>query len=129
MPDIKITELYAALLAILIVCLALRIVFLRRRLRIGIGNGGDRTIAKAIRAHGNAVEYIPIALILMLLAELGGTTHWLLQTCGIVLVAARLLHAWGLSRHAGTSFGRATGTAGTWLVILLLAGVNLAHVI
>jgi uncharacterized membrane protein YecN with MAPEG domain len=121
-----VTGLYAALSALLILMLAMRVVVLRWRTKAGIGDGGDRVLARAIRAHGNAIEYVPLALILMLVAELGRAGPTLLHGCGIALVAARILHALGLSRTSGASFPRVAGTAGTFTVIALLAGVNLA---
>ena len=54
----RITGLYAALLTLLILGLAVRVMLIRRRTRIGLGDGGDRSVACAIRAHGNAVEHV-----------------------------------------------------------------------
>ena len=76
---------------------------------------------RAIRAHANAVEYLPIALLLLLILELDQTRAWLLNLFGIVLIVGRILHAIGLSSTAGTSFGRFAGTALTMLVIILMA--------
>lgn len=121
-----VTGFYAALLALLILLLALRVVLLRRRTRTGIGDGGDRVLARAIRVHGNAIENVPLALVLLLVAELGHAGPLLLHGCGSALVAARVLHARGLSRTAGTSLARVAGTAGTFAVVAVLAVVNLA---
>ena len=66
MPTASITAVYAAALALLIVALMLRVVRLRWRLRIGIGSGEDRVLARAVRAHANAIETVPLALLLML---------------------------------------------------------------
>jgi hypothetical protein len=121
-----VTGLYASLLALLLLALALRVVVLRWRTKTGIGDGGDRGLARAIRAHGNAIEYVPIALVLLLVAELGGASPALLHGCGIGLVAARIVHATGLSRSAGASPERVAGTVGTFTVIAVLAVVDLA---
>jgi uncharacterized protein len=121
-----ITGLYASLCAIVVLALAVRVIRLRWSTRTGIGDGGDRRLARAVRIHGNAIEYVPLALILMLVAELsGGRAAWL-HGCGIVLVAARLAHALGLARTAGASAGRSLGVVGTFAVILALAWVDLA---
>lgn len=116
-----ITGLYAALSALLIVALALRVVWLRNQRKVGIGSGGDESLARAIRAHANAIEYIPIALLLLLILELDQTRPALLHVFGIVLIVGRLLHAIGLSGSGGYSFGRAFGIALTMLVILAMA--------
>ncbi|HET7557257.1 MAG TPA: MAPEG family protein [Rhodanobacteraceae bacterium] len=116
-----ITGLYAALGALLIFVLALRVMQLRHRHRVGLGTGGDESLARAIRAHANAIEYLPIALLLLLILELDQTRAWILHVFGIVLIVGRILHAIGLSSHAGTSFGRFVGTALTMLVIFVMA--------
>jgi uncharacterized protein len=121
-----ITGLYAALCALVVLALALRVILLRWSTKTGIGDGGDRRLTRAIRIHGNAIEYVPLALILMLLAELSGARPVLLHGCGIVLVAARVVHALGLARTAGVSIGRSLGVTATFVVILLLAWVDLA---
>lgn len=115
-----ITGLYAALCAFLILALSLRIVALRRRLRVGIGDGGDAGLARAIRAQANAIEYIPLLLVMLLIAENNGAGMVFVNACGLVLLLARLLHAIGLSGSAGVSFGRFWGTLLTWLVLLVL---------
>ncbi|HUO81602.1 MAG TPA: MAPEG family protein [Gammaproteobacteria bacterium] len=116
-----ITSIYAALCGILMIALALRVTLARRRYRVGVGSGGEESLERAIRVHANFAEFVPLALILMLLAELGGVTGWLMHVFGITLVVSRLLHAWGLTRSGGESFGRMYGTLGTWALILVLA--------
>ncbi|MGF6710020.1 putative membrane protein YecN with MAPEG domain [Luteibacter sp. W1I16] len=117
----RITGLYAALLALLTLCLAARVMWLRRRTRIGLGDGGDRAVACAVRSHGNATEYVPLALLLLLVLELNQTLPALLHAFGIALVLARIVHAIGLSRTPGYSAGRAAGAAITLLVIAAMA--------
>ena len=123
-----ITAIYAAIIAVLIVVLAARIVPLRRSRRVGLGDGGDKDLRRAVRTHANLVEYAPMALILMAACELNAGPPWLLHGLGVALVAGRLLHALGLSRSSGISFGRTAGTALTWSVLLAgaLAAVVLA---
>ncbi|MER3547334.1 MAG: hypothetical protein C4338_06895 [Rhodanobacteraceae bacterium] len=116
-----VTGLYAALCALLIVVLSIRVVWLRNTEKVGIGTGGNEKLARAIRAHANAVEYLPIALLLLLILDLDGTKPWLLHLFGIVLIVARVLHAIGLSNYAGLSFGRAAGIVLTLVTILAMA--------
>lgn len=117
----RITGLYAALLALLVIALSVRVSRLRRRHGHGLGDGGNRDMACAIRAHGNAVEYVPLALVLMLVLELNQTWPMLLHVFGIVLLVARVAHAAGLSGSPGYSAGRFVGAAGTLLVIIAMA--------
>ena len=117
-----ISALYAAPLGVLAVGLGMRVVQLRVRLRVGLGDGGKPELARAIRVHANLLESAPIALLLLILAEttaaLGPTA---LHGAGAALVLGRLLHAFGLGRHAGASPSRFTGMLRTWCVTLLLA--------
>lgn len=120
-----ITALYAAICALFIAAMVLHVATLRRRFRVGIGDGGERQLALAVRAHGNAVETIPIALILLLMLELNQGQTGVLHAFGTALIVGRFLHAFGLSRHIGISFGRFWGTITTLVVIVGLAVANL----
>ena len=123
---VRITGLYAGMCAVILLALAVRVILLRWSTKTGIGDGGDRRLARAIRIHGNAIEYVPIALILMLIAELLGAAPALLHGCGIALVAARISHALGLASTAGVSVGRSLGITVNFAVILVLAWVDIA---
>ena len=125
---VPITALYSGVLALVLVALALRIVRLRWKTSVGIGDGGDRAMLRAIRVHGNATEYVPIALLLLLVAELNHGNSMLLHGCGSVLVMARVLHAVGLAHSAGASWQRIAGTVGTVGAIVTLAAVNIATI-
>lgn len=122
---LPITGLYAALLGLLVVLLLLRIVAKRWKHRIGVGDGGEKSLLLAIRAHGNAIETIPIALILLAALELNKGSVMTLHIFGATLLVGRLLHALGLSRSPKVSFGRFVGTVLTITVIIGLAVANL----
>jgi len=117
----RITGLYVALGVLLVLVLAVRVVVRRWKLRIGIGDGDDKELRKRIRAHGNAIEYLPIGLLALLLLDLDGTTPVLLHACGIALIVARIAHAIGLSRTGGTSPERFFGITLTFLTLLAMA--------
>ncbi|GAA5524457.1 inner membrane protein YecN [Microbulbifer aestuariivivens] len=123
-----VTAFYAALCALLILALAFRVVRFRRTAKVGLGSGGKHAANILIRAHANAVEYVPLALLLLLLAELNGLAASWLHVLGGTLVIARLLHVVGLSAGKGGYHpGRFWGTALTWAVILVLALVLLVE--
>jgi hypothetical protein len=117
----RITGIYAAITALLIVIFAVRVTLRRRALGIGIGSGGDAVLAQRIRVHANAAEYVPLALVLLLILELNQTRPLLLHVFGCLLVIGRLLHAFGLSSSPGLTPGRAIGMTLTWLVIVVMA--------
>jgi uncharacterized membrane protein YecN with MAPEG domain len=120
MPMPQITAFYAALLGLLVMLLGLRVVHGRWTRRIGIGDGGDSEMLRRIRAHANLIENVPLALLLLLLLELTNVKGTWLHLFGIALLVGRVLHAWGLSRYAGTSFGRLVGTVLTWVAVLAM---------
>jgi uncharacterized membrane protein YecN with MAPEG domain len=115
------TALYAGVLGLLLLGLGARVSLLRSKLRVGTGHGNDPHLARAIRAHGNAVEWILPMLLLFLVAELDGANRTFLHVCGMTFIGARIAHAAGLLRTSKESSGRFWGTAATWLVVAVLA--------
>lgn len=125
MSAVAATPLYAGLLGLMLLALSYLVSRQRLRNRVSTGDGGIPALAGAIRAHGNFVEYVPLALLLILLTELSGQGQWQVHALGVALVAGRALHAYGIStRPGGKSFGRLWGTLLTWTVILV-ASLNL----
>ncbi len=117
----RITGLYAALAALLVIFLAARVIRHRLSSGVGVGDGGDSDLIRRVRVHANAVETLPIGLLLLLLVELNQTQPVVVHLFGIVLIVGRVLHAWGLSRHSGSSPGRAIGMVLTLLAMLGMA--------
>ncbi len=109
--------LYVGLLGLLLIALSTTVVLARLRFRVGLGTGNDPGMERAVRVQANFTEYVPFAVVLLIVAEITGLPTPAVHAAGIVLVASRLVHAWGLSHNPGRTFGRFYGTAGTWLVI------------
>jgi uncharacterized membrane protein YecN with MAPEG domain len=118
---VTITLFYAGLNGLIAVGLAFLVVRQRMSTKTLFGTGGNPALERAIRAHSNFIEYVPLILLLMLLLELGGATSLRLHIMGAALTIGRLLHAWGLSRSSGRSFGRGAGIALTWIVLVSAA--------
>lgn len=123
--SLPITSFVAVLLSLLMVGMAIRIGMMRRANKIGAGDGKNKGLAKLIAAHSNAVDNIPLGIILLALAEIQGANASLLATCGIIFVSARGMSAFGLKQHAGHSPGRFYGIILTWLSLVSLAVINL----
>ena len=118
-----VTPLYAGILAIWFVLLSFHVIARRRSGKIGLGDGGDPDMQRRIRGHGNFAEYVPFALLLIALLEIGGTTpFWALHALGVTLVIARLLHGYALSFSEHFFLGRFLGTVLTFAV-LIVAGL------
>ncbi len=116
-----ITGLYAGLCGLLLVMLYVRVSQRRLATKIGMGTGGDAVLEQRIRAHGNFIESVPIALVLLYFLEQAGTDPIYIHTFGATLVLARIGHAQGISTTAGRSAGRLYGSIGTLLIIAALS--------
>jgi uncharacterized membrane protein YecN with MAPEG domain len=115
------TTLWAALLAPVFLWLSLRVIGQRRRSRIPIGTGADAALERAARAQANFAEYVPFALLLLALAEAGGTPRWIIHPLGAALLAGRLVHGWGIAREPEDYRLRVGGMIATFSVIIAAA--------
>lgn len=120
MPPV-ITALYGALNAIFNIFLANNVSNMRRKHKVGLGQGEHPEMLVAIRAHANNAEFVPLAIVMMLLAEMCGAKSWVLHAFGGALLLARVAHWFGLPRKPHNPF-RFAGTAITWVGILGIAG-------
>ncbi|UOA10061.1 MAPEG family protein [Methylobacter sp. S3L5C] len=122
-----ITSLYASLLALLIVRLSLSVIKLRRKNRIIIGDGGNEELQLAIRTQANALEYIPITLLLLLALELNGAPKILIHILGATLIIGRIIHAIGLP--AKNLRKRVLGMQITIYLLIALAILNILFLV
>lgn len=122
---LPITALYAGILALIVVALAINVTVHRTKFKVPIGDGGNPEMLRMIRVHGNAVEYLPLALMLMAIYEIDGGSHALLHIAGIVLIVGRVLQTWNMWRTPRAGFGRIAGQSSTWLTVAALAVLNL----
>lgn len=123
-----ITGLYLAILALLYGVLGLQVSRLRRGNRVLFGDGDNRELRSAIRAHANFAEYVPITVLMVALLEMSGTSapriHWLM---GLLLIA-RLLHPLGMyvgPRTLQFQICRVGGISLTLLVLVAAAIMSL----
>ena len=116
-----ITPLYAAPLGLFLLLLSVLVIRQRRRSGVALGDGASRPLLRAMRAQGNFVEYVPLTLLLMLLAELQSAGPLWLHLAGALLLAGRLLHAAGVSREPEDFRLRVTGMALTLTALGLAA--------
>lgn len=116
-----ITGYYAALLALLLLALSIRVIQARVADRVVIGLGDSRRLLRADRAQGNFVEYVPIILVMMLLLELGGAAGWLLHGLGSMILAGRIAHGLGISREPENLRLRQLGMGLTFTALIVAA--------
>lgn len=114
------TMITAGIMGLLLLLLSSAVIAGRVKFKIGLGDGGNETMRRRMRAQANFVEYVPVALILLMLVETGAIgPGWLPAVLGATLVVARIWHAQGLYSSSGTSAGRFMGTNLTMLVVLV----------
>ena len=117
---------YAALLALLFIALSIRTIRARRAHKVAIGTGGHVALERAMRVHANFAEYVPLALLLLAMAELRGVPALVLHALALALLVGRGAHAWGVSQAPEDFRFRVTGMMCTFAVIVLTALALLA---
>ncbi len=118
---LPITLTIAGAAAIVNFWLAIRIVTLRLKAKVLIGDGGHPLLTARVRAHLNYAEYTPLVVIMIGLIEFARGTQTWLWAAGIIYILGRILHAFGLDKQTANPL-RAVGIVTTWIVLLGLAG-------
>ncbi|WP_303291574.1 MAPEG family protein [Marinobacter sp. SS5-14b] len=126
---VPVTAVFAAVIGLLLLVLSAQVVKFRLKYRMGLGVNDDRDFESAVRAHANLVEYAPIGLIMLGIAELNGVSSTLIYWTGMALVVGRILHAFGMiNGRGGPHKARMIGIVLTWLAILVAAVLLLWNV-
>lgn len=113
----RVTAIYAGLLAVLFIYLSANAIRTRRSAKVGVGDGGNQALLRAIRVHANFAEYVPFALVLMAVAESAGAWPMLIHLLGLTLLVGRMSHAYGVSQTPEPFKYRVRGIAATLTVI------------
>lgn len=124
-----ITAFYAALLAPLFLYLSVRVIGRRREAKVALGPGDDAILLRRMRVHANFAGYAPFALLCMGLAEGVGVASLVIHIIGVVLVAGRYIHAYGVSQQPENFKLRVTGMTATFTAIALSAIMILVKVL
>jgi uncharacterized membrane protein YecN with MAPEG domain len=111
---------WAGLLVLLLIVLAFLVVRQRQAHKVTLGHGDVPSLEQASRVFGNAIEYVPAGIAGLTLMALVGGHPSAIHAVGASLLLGRVLHAFGLSRTAGVSAGRAAGSLLTWLALILI---------
>ena len=117
--------IYASVSAFLITWLSLNVIRKRRENRVSIGDGGNLELKTAIAAQSNAIEYIPIALLLLFALEYNEANVLIVHFLGLSLIAGRIIHARGII--SDTLNVRVLGMQITFFTIIMLAITNLIY--
>ncbi len=120
-----VTALYASLLTVLMIWLAFEVIKQRKLNQIAHADGGVESLQVARSAQSNAMDYIPITVILMGLLEMNGASVWLIHVTGWVFIIGRIIHAKGILGRNLT--GRKQGMIMTLLSMVSLIVLNLVY--
>ena len=121
----EVTLLFTAFLSAFMIVLAVRVLDLRGSPVTKSFHKPDRQIdpndlERAIRGHGNLIEYAPLFLILMLALELGDVSVTLLYASGIIFTLGRFMHGIAFSFMKKNVFLRIGGMTLTFIGFFIL---------
>ena len=115
------TTLYSLPLIAIWLILWTRVSGARSSLNISFGDGGNLALLQKIRQHGNFIEWVPLTLLLMVLAEAQGTASPWLHAAGALLVIGRIAHPFGLKPDNAGHPLRYVGNGTNVLAVVVLA--------
>ena len=113
-----IVGLYAGLNTLILLWIAVSTGRLRAKYNISIGDGGNLHMIRIMRGHANAMENVPMAIILMIIMGALGAPFYVLHAFGITLTIGRVCHAMHFVKEEAPGWQR---TVGASLSILALA--------
>ena len=121
----EITLTFTIILSIFMIILAVRVLDLRGSPVTKSFHKPNREIdpndlERAIRGHGNLIEYAPLFLILMLTLELSDASVTLLYIAGIIFSLGRLMHGIAFSFMRKNVFLRIGGMSLTFMGFFIL---------
>ena len=120
MPWPHITASYLAVLALVYAALAIHVVSLRARNLADFGDAGSSALRRAIRAHANFAEYVPIGTLMVAMLEMSGAPASRVHLLMGGLLASRLMHPIGMHMRAATLAFHIFRSGGLFLTLLVL---------
>lgn len=119
--------LYAALNALILLWLTTATALVRRRHMVLIGDGGVAHLGRIMRGHANAVENIPVMLVLLGFAAALGAPAMAIHVLGAAFTFGRAVHAWHFAHAQAAQWQRAAGFGLSVLTIFAAALGVLGH--
>ena len=115
----SVTILYAGLFGLLLLVLSLNI--FREYIRIAVNSTArsEELWKRAERAQHSFIEFVPMCLMLMFLIEVHGAPNPVLHCLGILLITARVFHAYGVGKGSAANVMRIIGTQTTYLTLMI----------
>ena len=114
--------LWTGLSLLFVLWLSIRISAGRRKLKVSVGDGGHAELITSTRAFGNAIEYIPVALVALAVIAVFSSAA-IVHLVGGAFFLGRILHAWGMAQAKQPAIGRMLGMILTYLTFIGSAGL------
>ena len=121
MTALDVAGFWSGLLLFVLIALSVNVVVSRNRHRVLLGDGGVEPMNVAVRAFGNAAEYIPIGIGAMILMALLGAPVWVMHVVGALLFLGRSVHPFGLSTVGRPKPARLVGMVLTYAALVTAA--------
>ena len=121
--------LWVGLNIFLMLVLSVMVVRLRQKHRVALGDEGIPELARAIRAFGNAAEYVPAGLAAIAVLAVVDAPPLAVHIVGLLLFAGRVVHGVGLSNSGGASIPRAIGIILTWIAYVFAGAALLFYAV
>lgn len=114
-----VTIFYAGIYGLLLLVLSLNIFREYVKVAFGMAAEHEDRWKRAERAQHSFVEFVPICIVMMFLIELHGAPGFILHALGLMLLIARIFHAYGVGRGNASDILRLIGTQTTYLVLMI----------
>lgn len=115
---VTITPIYASLIAFIFFALCWRVIAYRRAHKLSIGDEGNRSLLRRMRAQANCAEYAPFGLLLLLMLEMQGGHVLFVHAMGLCLLLGRAAHAYGFASKPMNFSMRQLGMALTFAQLI-----------
>ena len=116
-----------ALNGLILLLLTINVSRIRMKHQISLGDGGNKSLNKAIRTHANGVEQVPMFLLLVLSLEFLKVSSDLLGAIVMLFTLSRLFHAVGML--GGPFICRRVGAGVTYLAQMAVVALLVKHVL
>ena len=119
----EVTLLFTVILSVFMIILAVRVLDLRgspvtKPFHKPYRQIDPKDLERAIRGHGNLIEYAPLFLMLMLALEFSDASKTLLYACGIIFTLGRVMHGTAFSFMKKNGYLRIGGMSLTFIGFL-----------
>lgn len=121
------TGIYVALNMAILIWIGVETGRLRAKHKVFVGDGGVTHLIRIIRGHANAIENMPMFLIMLLIAALLGMPVLAVHGLGVIFTIGRAFHAWHFIQEDAPRWQRGGGFGLSFLAQMVLLFGLLGH--